>query len=159
MTRLDRYRMNCWGRFTSYKAGRRSYGGTAPGSKQHAGRSPIFPQDTGANANALANLGNAYYFEGKLHLLDECWQKAIEIYISAGDTYNAVELMGNFGRVCCHEGELQRAEALCKHALQLLASEHNSYPRLLGAIERDYSDLLRERGGGARPDDPLSTVE
>ena len=103
------------------------------------------PQDTGANANALANLGNAYYFEGKLHLLDECWQKAIEIYISAGDTYNAVELMENFGRVCCHEGELQRAEELFKQARQLLANDHNQYPRLLGATERDYSDLLRER--------------
>jgi LuxR family transcriptional regulator, maltose regulon positive regulatory protein len=103
------------------------------------------PLDAKANANALSNLGNAYYFEGNLHRLDDCWQKVLELDLSTGDVYDALDLMGNFGRVCCHKGELQRAEELFKRALQLLAKEHDRYPRLLGATERDYSDLLRER--------------
>jgi LuxR family transcriptional regulator, maltose regulon positive regulatory protein len=107
--------------------------------------SRLLPQDVKAKAEALTNLGNAYYFEGKLHLLDDCWQQALELRLSAGDTYTAVDLMESYGRICCHKGELQRAEGLFKRALQLLASEHDRYPRLLGATERDYSDLLRER--------------
>jgi LuxR family transcriptional regulator, maltose regulon positive regulatory protein len=107
--------------------------------------SRLLPRDVKAKAEALTNLGNAYYFEGKLHLLDDCWQQALELRLSTGDTYTSVDLMESYGRICCHKGELQRAEDLFKHALQLLAREHDRYPRLLGAIERDYSDLLRER--------------
>jgi LuxR family maltose regulon positive regulatory protein len=107
--------------------------------------SRLLPQDVGAKAEAFTNLGNAYYFEGKLHLLDECWQQALELRLSTGDTFNAVDLMESYGRVCCHKGELQRAEELFKRALQILATQHDRYPRLSGATERDYSDLLRER--------------
>ena len=103
------------------------------------------PQDARANFEALSNLGNAYYFEGKLNLLDDCWQRALELRLSTGETYLTVDLMGSFGRMCCHKGELQRAEGLFKRALQLLAEEPGRYPRILGAIQRDYSDLLRER--------------
>jgi LuxR family maltose regulon positive regulatory protein len=103
------------------------------------------PKDTKANADALANLGNAYYFEGKLNLMDDCWQKALELNLSAGNMYNALDLMGSFGRICCHKGELKRAEELFQRTLQLLEKEHGRYPRLSGDAQRDYGDLLRER--------------
>jgi LuxR family maltose regulon positive regulatory protein len=103
------------------------------------------PQDAKANSEALTNLGNAYYFEGKLNQLDNCWQQALELRFSTGERYIVVDLLETFGRICCHKGELQRAEELFKRALQLLAEEQSRYPRILGATQRDYSDLLRER--------------
>ncbi len=103
------------------------------------------PDDAQANSQALTNLGNAYYFEGKFHLMDECWQQALELNLSTGDMHAALDLMENFGRMCCHKGELQRAEELFKRALRHLATEQGNYPRILAAAQRDYSDLLRER--------------
>jgi LuxR family maltose regulon positive regulatory protein len=76
--------------------------------------------------------------------LDDCWQKALELRLLIGDTYNAPDLMVSFGRICCHKGELQRAEDLFERALELIAKEQGRYPGLLGAAQRDYSDLLRE---------------
>ncbi|RPH75577.1 hypothetical protein EHM76_01335, partial [bacterium] len=103
------------------------------------------PYDTRANAAALANLGNAYFFEGDLNQTDACWQQVLDLRLANGDLYQALEIMYSLGRICCHKGELHRAEQLFQHALALSARQQDRYPRLLGATQRDYSDLLRER--------------
>lgn len=105
----------------------------------------LLPYDVRANVNALIQLGNAYFYEGNLNRIDACWQKALDLSQANAYTFGILFCLDDLGRLCCHKGELSRAEALFKLSLETLAHMDNRYLRWQGSTQRDYSDLLREQ--------------
>jgi LuxR family transcriptional regulator, maltose regulon positive regulatory protein len=115
----------------------------------------LIPGDAEAHTHALLHLGLVDYYAGDLNRTDACWQEALDVSQAAGYLYGRLCLSDNLGRICSHKGELDRAEALFQTGLQISKEIHDSYPRWQGAIERDYSDVLREQN---RLDEALARI-
>jgi LuxR family transcriptional regulator, maltose regulon positive regulatory protein len=94
---------------------------------------------------ALIQLGNAYYYQGNMHQIDSCWQQALDLSQANGYIYGMLTSLDNLARLCCHKGELNRAEGLFQEALRHLTRGEVRSPRWLASTQCDYSDLLRER--------------
>ncbi|RPI32828.1 MAG: hypothetical protein EHM70_07930, partial [Chloroflexota bacterium] len=103
------------------------------------------PNDLVAKTEALIQIGNTYYYEGNFNQTDACWQQALDLSRSGNNTYYVLDLLDGLARLCNQKGELNRAETLFQQGLHLLSQHPNHYLRWLGAVQRDYSDLLRER--------------
>jgi LuxR family transcriptional regulator, maltose regulon positive regulatory protein len=101
------------------------------------------PGQVNAQVNAWIQLGNVAFYEGNLRENDVRWSRALDLSVSNEYAYGIISSLDNLGRAYCHMGDLNRAEAFFRRALDFLAS-HPS-PRWLSAAQRDYSDLLRER--------------
>ena len=105
----------------------------------------LIPDNAEANADALFHVGNVYYFEGDLHQTDACWQQALDLSQANGYTLGMLFTLANLGRLCAHKGDLKRAEDYFERALHLSAEAQNRYLRWIGSVQRDASDVLRER--------------
>jgi LuxR family transcriptional regulator, maltose regulon positive regulatory protein len=103
------------------------------------------PDHVKANVNALIQLGNVYFFEGDLHKIASYWQQALDLSLKNNYPFGILCCLDDLGRLCCYRGEFNRAEAHFQHALKLLDEEQPRSLRWLGAVYRDYADLLRER--------------
>lgn len=105
----------------------------------------LIPDNAEANADALFHVGNVYYFEGDLNQADACWQRALDLSQANGYTLGTLYLLANLGRLCVHEGNLKRAEDCFERVLHLSAETQNRILRWIGSVQRDASDVLRER--------------
>jgi ATP/maltotriose-dependent transcriptional regulator MalT len=105
----------------------------------------LIPNDGPANTHALLHAGLTYYYSGDLHRTDTYWQKALDLSQANDYTYGRLCLSDNLARICCYKGELHRAEELFQRAIQLSGKMQDRYPRWHGALQRDYSELLREQ--------------
>jgi LuxR family maltose regulon positive regulatory protein len=105
----------------------------------------LLPGDFKANNLALIQLGNVSLYEGNLHQVDACWQQALELSLANNHPFGIQSNLDNLARLCCYKGELNRAEKLLQRGLRFLQTGGSSSPRWLGATQRDYTDLLRER--------------
>lgn len=107
--------------------------------------SRLLPDDARARVTALIQLGNVHFYAGNLDGSDSDWQAALTTSTESGYTFGILCCLDNLGRLCCHKGELHRAEAFFQRSLRLLQDPGESSPRWLGATQRDYADLLCER--------------
>jgi LuxR family transcriptional regulator, maltose regulon positive regulatory protein len=105
----------------------------------------LIPDNAEANADALFHVGNVYYYEGDLNQTDACWQGALALSQANGYTLGMLFTLANLGRLCAHKGDLKRAEEYFERALVLSAEAQNIYLRWIGSVQRDTSDVLRER--------------
>ena len=103
------------------------------------------PNDLVAKTEALIQAGNTHYYEGNFNRTDVYWQQALDLSLAGNNTYYVLDILDGLARLCCQKGELNRAETLFQQGLHLLAEHPSQYLRWLGAMQRDYSDLLRER--------------
>jgi LuxR family maltose regulon positive regulatory protein len=102
------------------------------------------PKDFVTSVEALAQFGYSAYFAGNLHETETYWQQALDLSVSHNNTYYIVAMLNCVARTVYQKGELQRAEKLFQQALRMLAENPGQFPRWLGAMQRDYSDLLRD---------------
>lgn len=120
--------------------------GDSPGiikASRHVTR--LLPGHAKASVSALLQLGNAYFYEGNLHQIDSYWQQALDISLANHYPFGILCGLDDLGRLCCYKGELNRAEMYFQRAFDLLDKNGTRSPRWLGATQRDYSELLRER--------------
>lgn len=103
------------------------------------------PNHVAANIDAQMQVGIIPYYEGDLNQIDSCWQKALNLSLAHHHIYYIGCCLDSLGRLCCHRGELNRAETLFQRSLAMQVEEPDWSMRWLGAAQRDYSDLLRER--------------
>lgn len=103
------------------------------------------PNDLLMKTEALLQLGNTAYYEGNFNQTDACWQQALDMSLAGNNTYYILSIYDGLARLCWQKGELNRSETFFKRGFHLLEENPGQYLRWLGAMQRDYSDLLRER--------------
>jgi LuxR family maltose regulon positive regulatory protein len=103
------------------------------------------PNDRLANTEALKQIGNAYYYEGNLIQTDACWQQALDLSLAGSNTAYILGMINGLLRLSFLKGDLSRAETLFQRGMHLLAEHPGQYPIWLGAMQRDYSEVLKER--------------
>jgi LuxR family maltose regulon positive regulatory protein len=110
------------------------------------GRLPNWiPKDLVTKTEAVVQIGNTHYFQGDFHKATDYWQQALDLNQAAENTYYILSLLNGLARLSFQKGELNRSEALFQQGMKLLAEHPGQYLIWLGAMQRDYSDLLRER--------------
>ncbi len=109
-------------------------------------RIPVrIPNDSVASMEALAQVGNYAYYEGNFKQAESCWQQVLQSSLDNHNAYYTLSLLNGLARLSYQEGDLTRAEAYFKRGFDLLTEYRGQYPVWLGAMQRDYSDFLRER--------------
>jgi LuxR family transcriptional regulator, maltose regulon positive regulatory protein len=93
---------------------------------------------------ALIQLAFAYFFLGDLNQTETCSVQVLQATEKANNWYSYLGALDPLGRLHQHKGDLLLAEKDYLHGLEITASSHGRFPRLIGALQRDYADLLRE---------------
>jgi LuxR family transcriptional regulator, maltose regulon positive regulatory protein len=102
------------------------------------------PKDFVTNVEKLVQLGLSAYYEGDLHQADIYWQQGYDLSLTNNNTYYAIAMLNCLARLRNLQGELIQGEVLFLQAFELLEKHHGQYLIWLGAMQRDYCDLLRE---------------
>lgn len=101
------------------------------------------PKDFESNVEALVKLGLSAYYEGDLNETELYWQQGLDLSL-VSSTYHIIALLNCMARLTYLKGELKRSEGLFRRAFDLLEAYPGQYLIWLGAMQRDYSDLLRD---------------
>lgn len=112
-------------------------------TSKHASAALSESEDIYASIQIQAGL--VYYFSGEFNRVDETWMRALEVYSKSGQTYLTLQCMTNLVSVRQHKGELHSVESLVQQIQDLAAPHGDRYLRAIGAAQREYSDVLRER--------------
>jgi LuxR family maltose regulon positive regulatory protein len=102
------------------------------------------PKDFVANIEKLVQRGLSAYYEGNLNQADIYWQQGYDLSLSNNNTYYAIAMLNCLARLRNLQGELSQGEVLFLQAFELLEKHRGQYLLWLGAMQRDYCDLLRE---------------
>jgi tetratricopeptide (TPR) repeat protein len=73
--------------------------------------------DRPAEAAALANLGVAYWRQGRLEQAASCQQQALALFGEAGDRYGEARALANLGTIDLQAGRYQQATGRCRQGL------------------------------------------
>lgn len=109
-------------------------------------------RDFVTEAEGLVQLGLTAYYEGNLNQTEIYWQQGLDLSLASNNTYYTLAMLNCLARLCYQKGEPIRSEAFFQRAFKLLEEYPGQYLIWLGAMQRDYSDLLRDcnRLGEAR---------
>ncbi len=107
--------------------------------------SRLLPGHSRANINALMQLGNASFYAGDLNEIDRNWQQALDLSFANGFTTGILSGLDDLARLCCQKGQLNRADELFQSAFRFVGEDSSSWLGWVGCLQRDQSDLLRER--------------
>ncbi len=102
------------------------------------------PKDFELNVEALVKLGLSAYYEGNLNQTEIYWQQGLDLSLASTNTYHIIAMLNCMARLTYLKGELKRSEGLFRRAFDLLEEHRGHYLIWLGAMQRDYSDLLRD---------------
>ncbi len=89
-------------------------------------------------------LGLTRYYEGNLNQAEIYWQEGLDLSLANSNTYYIIAMLNCMARLTNQKGELKRSEMFFQQAFDLLEEHPGQYLIWLGAMQRDYSDLLRD---------------
>jgi LuxR family transcriptional regulator, maltose regulon positive regulatory protein len=93
---------------------------------------------------ALIQLAFAHFFLGDLNKTEIHSVEILQACTEVSNWYSYLGTLDGLARLRQHKGDLLRAEEDYLQGLKISASSHGRFPRLIGALQRDYADLLRE---------------
>jgi LuxR family maltose regulon positive regulatory protein len=102
------------------------------------------PKDLVTKIEGLVQFGLSAYRDGNLNQAEMYWQECLDLSLANHNTYYIISLLNCMARLTYLKGEFKRSEALFQQAFELLEVHRGKYPIWLGAMLRDYSDLLRD---------------
>jgi LuxR family transcriptional regulator, maltose regulon positive regulatory protein len=93
---------------------------------------------------ALIQLAFAHFFLGDLNQAEICSTQVLYASVKQNNWYTYLATLDGLGRLRYHKGDLLRSEKDYIQGLDIGASYRDRFPSRIGALQRDYADLLRE---------------